>query len=328
MTEQAQSTIWILMTEIITSDSVASVSLRDADRDPDAFSQELGHSFVDYGFAIIRDHGIPQDLIDRAEAKAKEYFALPDVVKQKYVIPGGGGARGHTPFGIETAKGAKAHDLKEFWHVGRELPEGHEFRNVMADNVWPSEIPGFKETFLELYDTFDRTGIRVLRAIARFLKVDEEYFTDTVRDGNSVMRMLHYPPQAEPTGEHIRAGAHEDINTITLLLGAEEAGLELKTRDGRWIPVSPKKCELVINIGDMLQRLTNGRLRSTSHRVVNPSPDRASNARYSMPFFLHFRPDFVIEALPGTVPEGEEPKWPPISSHDYLQERLREIKLA
>ncbi|QNN65643.1 isopenicillin N synthase family oxygenase [Sphingomonas rhizophila] len=315
------------MTDVITSDTIASVSLNDADRDPDGFARELGESFVDYGFAIVRDHGIPQELIDRAEAKAKEYFALPDAVKQQYVIPGGGGARGHTPFGIETAKGAKAHDLKEFWHVGRELPAGHPFRNVMADNVWPSEVPGFKETFLELYDTFDRTGVKVLRAIARFLKVDEDYFTDTVRDGNSVMRMLHYPPQTEATGEHIRAGAHEDINTITLLLGAEEAGLELNTKDGRWIPVSPKKGELVINIGDMLQRLTNGRLRSTSHRVVNPTPDRASKARYSMPFFLHFRPDFMIEALPGTVPEGEEPKWPPISSHDYLQERLREIKL-
>jgi isopenicillin N synthase-like dioxygenase len=140
--------------------------------------------------------------------------------------------------------------------------------------------------------------------------------------------LLHYPPQKEATGEHIRAGAHEDINTITLLLGAEEAGLELKTRDGRWIPVSPKPGELVINIGDMLQRLTNGKLRSTPHRVVNPSPDRASNARYSMPFFLHFRPDYTIEALPGTVPAGEEPKWPPISSHDYLLERLREIRLV
>ena len=287
----------------------------------------LGNSFVEYGFAIVRDHGIPQGLIDRAEQKSKQFFALPDEVKKKYLIPGGGGARGYTPFGIETAKGCKAFDLKEFWHVGRELPAGHKFREVMADNVWPAEIPGFKETFLELYDAFDAAGVKVLRAIARFLKVDEDYFTDTVRDGNSVMRLLHYPAQTEPTGNHIRAGAHEDINTITLLLGAEEAGLELKTKDGRWIPVSPKPGELVINIGDMLQRLTNGVLRSTSHRVVNPAPDRASHARYSMPYFLHFRPDFVIEALPGTVPAGEQPKWPPISSHDYLQERLREIKL-
>ncbi len=315
------------MTDVITSDHIASVSLPDADKDPQGFAQELGNSFVEYGFAIVRDHGIPQDLIDRAEQLSKQFFALPDEVKKKYLIPGGGGARGYTAFGIETAKGAQAFDLKEFWHVGRELPVGHKFREVMADNVWPEEIPGFKETFLELYDAFDAAGVKVLRAIARFLKVDEEYFTDTVRDGNSVMRLLHYPAQSEPTGNHIRAGAHEDINTITLLLGAEEAGLELKTKDGRWIPVSPKPGELVINIGDMLQRLTNGVLRSTSHRVVNPAPDRASHARYSMPYFLHFRPDFVIEALPGTVPPGEQPKWPPISSHDYLQERLREIKL-
>ena len=315
------------MTDVITSDHIASVSLKDADRDPKAFSDELGQSFVDYGFAIVRDHGIPQHLIDRAEQLSKQFFALPEEVKRKYLIPGSGGARGYTAFGVETAKGAQAFDLKEFWHVGRELPAGHKFRDVMADNIWPEEIPGFKETYLALYDAFDEAGVKVLRAIARFLEVDEDYFTDTVRDGNSVMRLLHYPAQAEPTGNHIRAGAHEDINTITLLLGAEEAGLELKTKDGRWIPVSPKEGELVINIGDMLQRLTNGVLRSTSHRVVNPAPDRASHARYSMPFFLHFRPDFVIEALPGTVPEGEEPKWSPISSHEYLQERLREIKL-
>jgi len=315
------------MTDVITSDNIASVSLNDADKDPQGFAQELGNSFVEYGFAIVRDHGIPQELIDRAEQMSKQFFALPEDVKKKYLIAGSGGARGYTAFGIETAKGATSFDLKEFWHVGRELAEGHKFRGVMADNVWPDEIPGFKQTFLELYDAFDAAGVKVLRAIARFLKVDEEYFTDTVRDGNSVMRLLHYPAQTEATGNHIRAGAHEDINTITLLLGAEEAGLELKTRDGRWIPVSPKPGELVINIGDMLQRLTNGVLRSTSHRVVNPAPDRASHARYSMPFFLHFRPDFVIEALPGTVPAGEEPKWPPISSHEYLQERLREIKL-
>ncbi len=316
------------MTDILTSDSVASVSLGDADRDSDGFAQKLGTSFEEYGFAIIRDHGIPQALIERAEAKAKEFFALPENVKRNYLIPGGGGARGYTAFGVETAKGAQAHDLKEFWHVGRELAAGHKYRDVMGDNVWPAEIAGFRETFLELYDAFDAAGLKILSAIARFLKVDQDYFADTVRDGNSVMRLLHYPPQKEATGQHIRAGAHEDINTITLLIGAEEAGLELKTKDGRWLPVSPKPGELVVNIGDMLQRLTNGRLRSTSHRVVNPAPERAAHARYSMPFFLHFRPDFIIEALPGTVPEGEQPKWPPIASHDYLLERLREIKLA
>jgi isopenicillin N synthase-like dioxygenase len=312
----------------IAADNIASVSLKDADRDPDGFAQKLGRSFEEFGFAIIADHGIPDDLIHRAEDKAKAFFALSDDVKRKYLIPGGGGARGYTPFGIETAKGLKAHDLKEFWHVGRDLSPGHKFRDHMPDNLWPSEVPSFKNTFQEIFATFDRTGLKILKAIARYLKIDENYFEDAVHEGNSVLRALHYPPQTEPTGEHIRAGAHEDINAITLLLGAEEAGLELQTRDGRWIPVSPKPGELVINIGDMLQRLTNGRLRSTSHRVVNPTPDRASKARYSMPFFLHFRSDFLIEALPQTVPAGERPKWPPITANDYLQERLREIKLV
>ncbi len=312
----------------ISADTIASVSLKDADAHPQEFAQKLGKSFEDYGFAIIADHGISDELITKAEEKAKAFFALPDEVKRKYFLADGGGQRGYTPFGIETAKGAKAHDLKEFWHVGRDLPQGHEFRSHMPDNVWPEEVPSFKDTFSELYASFDRTGLTILRAIARYLRIDEDYFADTVRDGNSILRALHYPPQSEPTGQHIRAGAHEDINTITLLLGAEEAGLELLTKDGRWIPVSPKPGELVINIGDMLQRLTNGLLRSTSHRVVNPQPDRASHARYSMPFFLHFRSDFLIEPLKGTVPEGEQPKWPPITAHDYLQERLREIKLV
>ena len=312
----------------MTTDHIASVSLRDAERDPRSFAEKLGRSFEDYGFAIIADHGIPEELIHRAEDKAKAFFALPDDVKRKYLIEGSGGARGYTPFGIETAKGARAHDLKEFWHVGRDLPEGHAFRNHMPDNVWPEEVPSFKDTFQELYASFDKAGLQILKAIARFLAIDEDYFIDTVRDGNSVMRLLHYPPIEGEPGSHVRAGAHEDINTITLLLGAEEAGLELQTKDGRWIPVSPKPGELVVNIGDMLQRLTNGQLRSTSHRVVNPPRERWGHSRYSMPFFLHFRSDFLIEALPGTVPVGEQPKWPPITANDYLQERLREIKLV
>jgi isopenicillin N synthase-like dioxygenase len=312
----------------ITDDGIASVSLKDAERDPDRFAQRLGRSFEDYGFAIIADHGIPDGLIERAEDKAKAFFALPESVKRKYLIEGGGGARGYTPFGIETAKGAKAHDLKEFWHVGRDLPPGHKFRSHMPDNVWPDEVESFRDTFSQLYAAFDEAGLKILRAIARYLDIDEDYFADTVRDGNSVLRLLHYPPIEGEPGSHVRAGAHEDINTITLLLGAEEAGLELLTKDGRWIPVAPKVGELVVNIGDMLQRLTNGRLRSTSHRVVNPPPERRSRSRYSMPFFLHFRSDFMIEALPGTVPAGEQPKWPPITADDYLQERLREIKLV
>lgn len=306
---------------------VASVSLASSDRDPDAFAQELGASFERYGFAIVADHGIPSGLIHRAEEKARAFFALPEEAKRRHHIPGGGGARGYTPFGIETAKGATEHDLKEFWHVGRELPEGHRFAGLMAPNVWPDEVDSFRATFLELFDAFEATGLRILAAIARYLGLEPDYFEDTVKDGNSVLRLLHYPPvPADAPG--VRAGAHEDINTITLLLGAEEAGLELLDRDGRWLPVKPKEGELAVNVGDMLQRLTNGVLKSTTHRVVNPAPERRGHSRYSMPFFLHFRPDFLIEPLPGCVSADRPPQWEPITAHDYLAERLREIKLA
>jgi len=311
---------------------LASVSLLDEARDPEGFAERLGESFEEYGFAIIADHGIPADLIARAEDKARAFFALPESVKKSYFVAGGGGARGYTPFGIETAKGATAVDLKEFWHVGRELPHGHTYEDVMAPNLWPDEVASFRDTFLELFAAFDKAGLRILAAIARHLGLAPDYFEDSVRDGNSVLRLLHYPPiggdtPAPPPGS-VRAGAHEDINTITLLLGADEAGLQLLDRDGQWLPVSPREGELVVNIGDMLQRLTNKVLKSTSHRVVNPPPERRGVARYSMPFFLHFRPDFLISTLPQC--KGDRPDlYPqPITSHDFLLERLREIKLV
>ncbi|HSM54096.1 MAG TPA: 2-oxoglutarate and iron-dependent oxygenase domain-containing protein [Erythrobacter sp.] len=306
---------------------IASVSL---DQPLENIADELGRSFAEFGFAVIRDHGIPQELIDRAEAKSKEFFALPEDVKRGYHIPGGGGARGYTPFGTEKAKDADVQDLKEFWHVGRSLPEGHPLAQYMAPNVWPSEVEGFRETFSELYSAFETAGGRVLEAIALHLGLDRDYFASTVEDGNSVMRLLHYPPLGEEAPEGaIRAAAHGDINTITLLLGAEEAGLELLTKQGSWKAVDVPEGALVINVGDMLDRLTNSRLRSTTHRVVNPKGAAAKRARFSMPFFLHFRPDYVIETLPECIEEGHESEAPPpISSHEFLQQRLREINLA
>jgi isopenicillin N synthase-like dioxygenase len=308
------------------TDSVASVSLAQSDRDPEGFASAIGGSFERYGFAVVADHGIPADLIARAEDKARAFFALPEEVKRRYHLAGGGGARGYTPFGIETAKGATAYDLKEFWHVGRELPPGHPFEPMMPRNAWPQEVESFRATFLELFAAFDRAGARILEAIARHLRLAPDFFVDTVRDGNSVLRLLHYPP-VPGDGPNVRAGAHEDINTITLLLGAEEAGLELLDRDGQWLAVTPRPGELVVNVGDMLQRLTNHVLKSTSHRVVNPPPERRGHSRYSMPFFLHFRPDYLIEPLPECLRGQREPD-PPITAHDFLQQRLREIKLA
>lgn len=306
---------------------IASVSIA---RPLKEVAEELGRSLEEYGFAVIRDHGIPQELIDRAESLSRAFFALPEATKRAYKIEGGGGARGYTPFGVETAKDATVHDLKEFWHVGRELPEGHPLAEFMAPNVWPSEIAGFCETFTALYAAFEKAGARVLEAIALHLGLPQNWFAATVEDGNSVMRLLHYPPLSGDRAEGaIRAAAHGDINTITLLLGAEEAGLELLTASGEWKAVAPPPGALVVNIGDMLDRLTNHRLRSTTHRVVNPRGEAAYRARYSMPFFLHFRPDFVIETLPQCIdPDRPNDHPEPISSHDFLQQRLREIKLA
>tara|TARA_R110002072_G_scaffold22383_8_gene78101 strand:- start:2257 stop:3186 length:930 start_codon:yes stop_codon:yes gene_type:complete len=306
---------------------IASVSIA---RPLEEVAEELGQSFEEYGFAVIRDHGIPQALIDRAEAMSKAFFALPEEAKRAYHIPGGGGARGYTPFGTEKAKGAEVQDLKEFWHVGRDLPEGHELSEFMAPNIWPGEVDGFRATFTELYAAFEEAGARVLEAIALHLGLPRGFFAPTVEDGNSVMRLLRYPPlEGEGAEGAIRAAAHGDINTITLLLGAEEAGLELLTAGGEWLAIDPPEGALVVNIGDMLDRLTNGKLRSTTHRVVNPTGEAAYRARYSMPFFLHFRPDYVIETLPSCIDPaapGDHPE--PISSHDFLMQRLREINLA
>jgi isopenicillin N synthase-like dioxygenase len=293
-------------------------------------AEELGRSFEEYGFAVIRDHGIPAGLIARAEELSKAFFALPEDAKRAYHIAGGGGARGYTPFGTERAKDATVHDLKEFWHVGRSLPAGHPLAEYMAPNVWPREIDGFRETFEELYAAFEKAGARVLEAIALHLGLPREWFAATVEDGNSVMRLLHYPPLSGADAEGaIRAAAHGDINTITLLLGAEEAGLELLTASGEWKAIDVPDGALVVNIGDMLERLTNGKLRSTTHRVVNPRGPAAYRSRYSMPFFLHFRPDFTIETLESCVDADSRDSVPePISSHAFLQQRLREINLA
>lgn len=307
--------------------TVASLSIA---RPLPQIADELGRSFAEYGFAIIRDHGIPQPLIDRAQVMARAFFALPDAAKRAYHTPGGGGARGYTPFGTEKAKDAEVFDLKEFWHVGRSLTPGDPLEQYMPPNVWPAGIDGFRETFEELYAAFELAGDRILRAIALHLDLPENWFVATVDQGNSVMRLLHYPPLPETAPEGaVRAAAHGDINTITLLLGAEEAGLELLTRQGEWLPVQPPEGALAVNIGDMLDRLTNSRLRSTTHRVVNPSGAAARRSRYSMPFFLHFRPDFVIETLESCLdPESPAAGPAPISSHEFLMQRLREINLA
>ena len=307
---------------------VPTLSLADQATDPAAFAAAFGSSFERFGFAIVADHGIPHDLIARAWEETEKLFALPDAEKRSYFVEGGGGARGYTPFKTEIAKGASAVDLKEFWHVGRELPAGHRFAADMAPNIWPDRPAGFKDTFIELFAAFDRAGDKLLSAIAHHLGLAANWFDPAVKDGNSVLRLLHYPP-IPADAEGVRAGAHEDINLITLLLGAEEAGLELYDRaNERWLQIKPPEGAMVVNVGDMLQRLTNHVLPSTTHRVVNPPPERRGHSRYSMPFFLHPAPDFLIETLPGTITAENPNRYPtPITAQDYLYERLVEIGL-
>lgn len=307
---------------------VPPLSLNDEAADPAAFAAALGGSFERFGFAVVSDHGVPADLIARAWAMTEAFFALPEDTKRAYFAPGGGGARGYTPFKTEIAKGATHVDLKEFWHVGRELAKGHRFEAQMSPNVWPDQPAGFRETFVELFAAFDTAGDRLLSAIARHLGLAPDWFDHAVRDGNSVLRLLHYPPiPADAPG--VRAGAHEDINLITLLLGAEEAGLELLDKNGEWLAIKPPEGAMVVNVGDMLQRLTNHVLPSTTHRVVNPPPERRGHSRYSMPFFLHPAPDFMIETLPSTITAERPNRYPtPITAHDYLHERLVEIGLV
>jgi len=278
---------------------------------------------------MVRDHGIDPALIARGWTLTRAFFALPEDEKRRYHLTGQGGARGYTPFRTEIAKGARVSDLKEFWHVGRDLPAGHRLESrSMPPNVWPERPGHFRETFEPLFAAFDRVGATILSRIALDLGLAADWFDPAIADGNSVLRLLHYPPVPDASDGAIRAGAHEDINLITLLLGAEGAGLELQTKDGRWIGLSPPAGALVINIGDMLQRLTNHVLPSTTHRVRNPLGERSAHSRYSMPFFLHPRSDFLIRTLPQCMGPDRPDRYPvPITADGYLQERLREIGL-
>ncbi|MBI5940285.1 MAG: isopenicillin N synthase family oxygenase [Caulobacterales bacterium] len=306
--------------------AIAPVSFKAYAADFDGFSRALGDSFRRYGFAVISDYDLDQAKIDAAIDAAKRFFALPEDVKKQYAV-GKGGQRGYIPFGIETAKGASHFDLKEFWHMGRDLPPGHKYETQMPPNVWPAEIADFHEKIAWLYNALDSMGVKVLQAIAAYLNLPRHQFDDAVKEGNSILRLLHYPPiPADATG--VRAGAHGDINAITLLLGAEEGGLQVKDRDGQWLPINPPPGCLVCNIGDMLERATNHVLPSTIHQVVNPPPERRAFPRYSTPFFLHFAPDYEVRTLPGCATAENPDRYPqPITADAFLLQRLKEIKL-
>ena len=308
---------------------IPSLDIRRFDTDRDAFVAELGAAYREWGFCGISGHGISDDLISGAYRAFQAFFALPEASKRRYHVPGSGGARGYTPFGIETAKDSQYPDLKEFFHVGRELPAGSRYAEVMPPNLWPEEVPEFRQYAYGLFEALDALGSRVLSALALHIHLPADFFADKTNNGNSILRPIHYPPITAPDVPNVRAGAHEDINFITLLVGASAAGLEVKSHAGEWVPFTAEADTIVVNIGDMLQRLSNHVYPSTTHRVVNPPGDAARKPRYSTPYFLHPNPDFLIETLPGCISADNPNRYPtPITAHDYLMERLREIKLV
>jgi isopenicillin N synthase-like dioxygenase len=308
--------------------NVPTLDIRRYDTDRAAFVAELGAAYREFGFCCISGHGIDKALVDGAYDAFQRFFALPTETKMKYHVPGSGGARGYTPFKVETAKDSAHPDLKEFWHVGREIPRDSKFADVMAPNLWPTEVPDFKRYGYGLFEALDALGTRVLRALALHIGLPEDYFEDKTDLGNSILRPIHYPPITQDDIPNVRAGAHEDINFITLLVGASAEGLEVLTREGEWLPITTQGDAIVVNIGDMLQRLTNHVYPSTTHRVVNPKNDNARKPRYSVPFFLHPNPDVVLDPVPECItPDNPSRYDSSITSHEYLLQRLREIKL-
>ncbi|WFD28150.1 hypothetical protein MNAN1_003156 [Malassezia nana] len=305
---------------------IPTLDLRRYDSEREKFVQEIGKTFQKYGFCCVKGHDISPDVISSAYDAFRAFFALPTSVKQKYHLPGSGGARGYTPFMVETAKGSQFADLKEFWHVGRDIPRDSKYVEVMAPNVWPSEVPEFQTRAKQLFDALDSLGVRILRALALYIGLPETFFDNMVDQGNSILRPLHYPP-VEKDVPNVRAGAHEDINLITLLVGASAEGLEVLS-DGAWLPVTTQDDAIVVNIGDMLQRLTNHVYPSTTHRVVNPTNEQKGVARFSVPYFLHPNPDALLDPLPCCVTSENPSRYTTsITAHDFLLERLRDIQL-
>jgi isopenicillin N synthase-like dioxygenase len=290
------------------------------------FIDSLFSGIKDYGFIILKDHIVDQGKINLAYELTHEYFSLEKKIKNQYVLENGG-QRGHTAFGTEHAKGHDAVDLKEFWHVGRDIPEDHKFKKYYPNNVWPQEIKEFQKTMSELYGAMDETSKALLEALGIALDVPRDFFASMIKDGNSILRLIHYPPLDQVpnrSDDSVRAAAHGDINLITLLVGATDSGLQLLDNDGSWLDVNSSPGEIVVDSGDMLSRITNEIIPSTIHRVINPKDE--SSTRYSMPYFVHPHPEAQLKCISSCLGEGE--KYPPISAHEFLMIRLREIGLT
>ena len=294
------------------------------------FVAALGEAYNNIGFVAIRNHYLTDELSAKLYATIKKFFAQPDNVKQKYEIPGLAGQRGYIGKGKEHAKGRNTGDLKEFYHVGQEVTDGDPIKNEYPDNVWPDEIKEFKDISLEVYQRLEKTGVHMLRAIALYLGLPENYFDSKVKNGNSILRPIHYFPIEDPDSvpaDAVRAAEHGDINLITLLMGASADGLQVLRRDGKWIPITALPDQLVVNVGDMLERHTNKKLKSTIHRVVNPPREKMNTPRYSIPFFMHPRSDMDLTCLKSCI-DADHPKlFEDITAGEFLDQRLAEIGL-
>jgi isopenicillin N synthase-like dioxygenase len=294
------------------------------------FVAALGEAYNNIGFVAIRNHYLSDELSAKLYAVIKKFFAQSDSVKQQYEIPGLAGQRGYIGKGKEHAKGRNTGDLKEFYHVGQTVVGDDPIKKEYPDNIFPTELPEFKEISLEVYKQLERTGVQMLKAIALYLNLPENYFDDKVKHGNSILRPIHYFPIEDPDSvpaDAVRAAEHGDINLITLLMGASADGLQVLRRDGKWIPITALPEQLVVNVGDMLERLTNKRLKSTIHRVVNPPRDQMNKPRYSIPFFMHPRSEMNLTSLSSCV-DAQHPKmWEDISAGEFLNQRLKEIGL-
>jgi isopenicillin N synthase-like dioxygenase len=294
------------------------------------FSNELGRAFNDSGFVTITNHGVSQELIDQLYENIKAAFALSPEQKKQYEKPELAGQRGYTSPGKETAKGAKTADLKEFWQIGQEVSDGDPIKENYPDNVVLNEVPTFNAVTREIYKKLEDNGKHLLRAIATYLELPIDYFDKHVHNGNSILRGIHYFPIENPESiadDAVRAGAHEDINLITLLIGASADGLEVLTRSNDWLPIKAHHSDIVVNVGDMLQRLTNNKLKSTTHRVVNPPRELMKTSRFSVPFFLHPRSDMDLTSLDSCVDDAHPKAYSDMTAGEYLDERLREIGL-
>lgn len=291
------------------------------------FVEKLGKAYEDVGFVAVKNHGISADLTADLYKYVQQFFSLPSEKKKNYEKPELAGQRGYTSFGKEHAKGSDAPDLKEFFQYGQIVSDNHILKPEYPDNVKVEDIKGFNDTFFRAYRAFEKSGKSLLQAIALYLHLNENYFDDSVEEGNSIVRAIHYPPITSEPASAIRAEQHEDINLITLLVGASADGLQILTKQNEWVGVTSLPDQIVVNVGDMLQRLTNNKLKSTTHRVINPPRELWHTSRFSIPFFLHPKSAMSLAALNSCIDANHDKAYEDISAGEYLDERLREIGL-